>query len=112
MNSFAAWGLTILGLAVVTTIAEMLLPKGKTRNVIRSVAATIAVLVIVTPLPSLLKSGFKFEFPDGSVQMDDEYLEYTDGLKRKPSSARRSRTLRKKGIRKALLLPWSLTVGA
>lgn len=83
MNSFAAWGLTILGLAVVTTIAEMLLPKGKTRNVIRSVAATVAVFVIVTPLPNLLKSGLDFEFPSDSVELDGEYLEYTDGFKRK-----------------------------
>ncbi|MDE6401804.1 MAG: stage III sporulation protein AF [Clostridiales bacterium] len=83
MSSFAAWGLTILGLAVVTTIAEMLLPKGKTRNVIRSVAATIAVFVIVTPLPSLLKSGLNFEFPNDTIVIDEDYLNYTDGLKRK-----------------------------
>ena len=104
MNSFAAWGLTILGLAVVTTIAEMLLPKGKTRNVIRSVAATIAVLVIVPPLPSLLKSGFKFEFPDGSVQMDDEYLEYTDGLKRKTVERAAIAYLAEKGYKEGFTL--------
>lgn len=81
MNSFAAWGLTILGLAVITTVAEMLLPQGKTRKVIRSVAATIAVLVIVTPLPNFLKSGFDFDFSVDTVSTDTEYLEYTEKLK-------------------------------
>lgn len=82
MSGFAAWGLTLLGLAVVTTIAEMLLPQGKTRKVIRSVAATIAVLVIVTPLPNLIKNGFDFDFSAGEgVVTDDKYLEYVDGLK-------------------------------
>ena len=82
MSGFAAWGLTLLGLAVVTTIAEMLLPQGKTRKVIRSVAATIAVLVIVTPLPNLIKHGFDFEFSAGEgVVTDDKYLAHVDELK-------------------------------
>lgn len=78
MSSFAAWGLTLLGLAVICTIAEMLLPQGKTRSVIRSVMATIAVLVIVTPLPNLIKNGFDFDFTDDTVKLDTEYIEYSD----------------------------------
>ena len=75
MSAFAAWGLTVLGLAIVTTVAEMLLPQGKTRKVIRSVFATVAVLVIITPIPKLLKSGVDFE-------TDDKYMEYISGIKR------------------------------
>ncbi len=81
MSSFAAWGLTVLGLAVVTTVAEMLLPHGKTRKVIRSVFATVTALVIVTPLPGLLKSGFEFDF-DSSVETDETYLEYIENAKK------------------------------
>ncbi|MCH5155551.1 MAG: stage III sporulation protein AF [Clostridiales bacterium] len=77
MSSFAAWGLTLLGLAVICTIAELLLPHGKTRGVIRSVMATVAVLVIVTPLPNLLKNGFDFDFTEDTVKLDTEYIEYT-----------------------------------
>lgn len=82
MSGFLAWGLTLLGLAIVTTVAEMLLPQGKTRKVIRSVAATIAVFVIVTPLPNLLKSGFDFDLSlsDGVVT-DEKYLTHVEGLK-------------------------------
>ncbi len=82
MSGFAAWGLTILGLAVVTTIAEMLLPKGKTRKAICSVAATVAVLVIVTPIPKLLKNGFDIDFGgDTDVVVDGDYVDYVDGIK-------------------------------
>lgn len=82
MSGFASWGLTILGLAVVTTVAEMLLPKGKTRNAIRSVFAVVITLVIVTPLPTLLKSGFSGGFPSSEVQKDEEYLAYNEEAKK------------------------------
>lgn len=83
MNSFAAWGLTVLALAIVTTIAEMLLPKGKTKTVIRSVVATVTVLAVITPIPSLIKGEiFNFDFETGGVETDTSYLEYIDGLKK------------------------------
>ncbi|MDE5593896.1 MAG: stage III sporulation protein AF, partial [Clostridiales bacterium] len=78
MSSFAAWWLTLLGLAVICTVAEMLLPQGKTRGVIRSVMATLAVLVIVTPLPNLIKNGFDFDFTADTVKLDAEYIKYSD----------------------------------
>ncbi len=87
MSSFAAWGLTLLGLAVICTIAEMLLPQGKTRVVIRSVMATIAVLVIVTPLPNLIKNGFDFDLTEDTIKLDAEYIKYSDD-KRGEYSAR------------------------
>lgn len=85
MKSFAAWGLTLLGLAVVATIAEMLLPKGRLQNVIRAVVSSVAVLAMVTPLPDLINKGFSFDFTstDVSVAVDDGYLEYVADVKKK-----------------------------
>ena len=100
MNSFAAWGLTLFGLAVVSTVAEMLLPRGKTKSVIRSVFATVAVLVIVTPLPGLIKSGFKFDFTSDTVTTDTDYLEYIDGIKRKAFETAVRASLEEKGYPK------------
>ncbi|MCH5160503.1 MAG: hypothetical protein J1G04_00580 [Clostridiales bacterium] len=86
MSSFASWGLTILGLAVVMTIAEMLLPSGKLKRVIRSVFATITALCIITPIPTLLKSlGAKIDgitFDKDIDITDSEYLDYIDGRKK------------------------------
>ena len=76
MSSFAAWGMSVLGIAIVMTVAEMLLPHGKMRNVIRSVCAVISLLVIVTPIPSLLKNGVNFDFPADSVQIDTDYINF------------------------------------
>ena len=87
MSSFAAWGLTLLGLAVVCTVAEMFLPQGKMRSVIRSVMATVAVLVIVTPLPNLINNGFSFEFADVEAVVDSDYIDYTDSMRGKALSA-------------------------
>lgn len=84
MTAFAGWGLTLLGLAIVTTVAEMLLPHGKTKSAVRYVVAVVAALVIITPIPSMLRHGinFDFDFDTGSVT-DSEYLDYVDGLKEK-----------------------------
>ena len=97
MSSFAAWGLTLLGLAVICTVAEMLLPQGKTRSVIRSVMATVAVLVIVTPLPSLIKNGFDFDFTDDTVNIEAEYIKYTDILRGKELAAAAEQYLEQSG---------------
>lgn len=97
MNGFAAWGLTILGLAVVTTVAEMLLPQGKTRKVIRSVFATVAVLVIVTPIPGLLKNtGGGLGAEDGP-STDEGYLGYVESIKSDAAEKAVKEQLRKSG---------------
>lgn len=81
MSSFAAWGITVLGLATVTTVAEMLLPHGKLRKVIRSVFATVTAFVIITPLPTLIKNGADFDFSSDTVTVDGQYIEYIDGVR-------------------------------
>lgn len=84
MSAFAGWGLSILGIAIIATIAEMLLPQGKMKSAIRYVVATVTALVIVTPIPSLLKNGFDFDFAfDGEAVTDAEYIEYVDGVKKR-----------------------------
>lgn len=82
MSSFAAWGLTILGIAVITTVAEMFLPQGKTKKVIRSVFAVVTVLAIITPLPTLLKNGFGASLGENGVEMDESYLQYVEEAKK------------------------------
>ena len=82
MSSFAAWGLSILGIAVITTVAEMLLPQGRMRTVIRSVTATVAAIIIITPIPQIIKHGINFDFSASAVDTDDDYLDYIEGKKR------------------------------
>ncbi len=81
MNSFAAWGLTVLGLATVTTVAEMLLPRGKMRKALCSVFATVTVFVIITPIPNLVKNGVNFDFSSDTVKTDEKYLDYVNDVR-------------------------------
>lgn len=98
MNAFAAWGLTVLGLAVISTVAEMLLPQGRLRNAIRSVMATIAVLVIVTPLPQLLNSKITLDFPLDAIKLDSEYIAFVENKNRELIELAATRFLESKGI--------------
>ncbi len=97
MSSFAAWGLTVLGLATVTTVAEMLLPQGKTRKVIRSVFASLTALVMITPVPSLIKNGVDFDFVNDSVTTDAQYLEYVESQKARLLSSAAENYLKNNG---------------
>lgn len=97
MSSFGAWGLSILGIAVITTVAEMLLPQGKMRTVIRSVTATVAALVIITPIPQLIKHGINFDFSATAVETDKEYLEFVEKTKSELVSAAAEKYLTEKG---------------
>lgn len=81
MTAFAAWGLCLLGIAVITTVSEMLLPSGRLQKVIRSVTATVALLAVVTPMPQLFKSwGISVDGGQSAVTTDGEYIEYVNGL--------------------------------
>ena len=78
MNSLATWVLSILGIVLVGTLVDLLLTKSRLKSVIRSVFATITVLVVVTPLPKLVSTG-SFDL-DADIT-DGEFLTYASDLK-------------------------------
>lgn len=82
MSVFASWGLMLLGIAVISTVSEMLLPNGRMQKVIRSVTATVALLAVVTPMPQLFKSwNITTDSSQSAVAVDGEYLEYVNEVK-------------------------------
>lgn len=78
MSSLATWVLSILGIVLVGTLVDLLLTKSRLKSVIRSVFATIIVLVIVTPLPGLVSTG---SFDINADITDGEFLTYASDLK-------------------------------
>lgn len=78
MSSLATWVLSILGIVLVGTLVDLLLTKSRLKSVIRSVFATITVLVVVTPLPKLVSTG-SFDL-DADIT-DGEFLTYASDLK-------------------------------
>ncbi len=84
MNAISAWIMSILGIVIVGTLIDLILPNGRINKYIKSIFATLTVLVIVTPIPSLIKNNFNTD--DGSLitpdfTLDENYLAYADKVK-------------------------------
>lgn len=51
---FSAWILSIVGVAAITLIVDILLPEGETAKYIKSVFGILTVFIIAMPLPGIL----------------------------------------------------------
>ncbi len=75
-----AWIISITGVICLGILLDIVLPDGKTTKYIRGAFSLIVILVIVSPLPSLLKKEWNFSFDDSafsSSESDDE-IEVSD----------------------------------
>lgn len=83
MSFISAWVMSILGVVILGTVIDLLLSKSRLKNFIRSVFATVSILIIITPLPSLIQNGFSINWEDikGEVILDEGFLDYTQKLK-------------------------------
>lgn len=83
MKFISAWIMSILGIVVLGTIVDLLVAKSRLKNFIRSVFATVSVLIIITPLPSIVKNGFDVSFSDlvGEIQIDSDFVGFAERQK-------------------------------
>lgn len=83
MKFVSAWVMSILGIVIIGTIVDLLLSKSRLKNFIRSIFATVYILVIITPLPSIVKNGFDMDFSDlvGDIQIDDDFVGFSERQK-------------------------------
>lgn len=84
MNAISAWIMSILGIVIIGTLIDLILPSGRISKYIKSIFATVTVLVIVTPIPSLIRNNFNVE--NGGLiapefTLDENYLAYADKVK-------------------------------
>lgn len=54
------WIMSIVGISALGILLDVLLPEGETNKYIKGVFAVFTVLVIISPLPSLIGNGFDF----------------------------------------------------
>ena len=75
--------MSILGIVIIGTIVDFLLMKSRLKNFIRAIFATVCILVIITPLPSIVKNGFDMDFSDlvGDIQIDDDFVGFSERQK-------------------------------
>ena len=84
MNAISAWIMSILGIVIIGTLIDLILPSGRIGKYIKSIFATVTVLVIVLPIPSLIKNNFKIE--NGNLItpefiLDENYIDYANKIK-------------------------------
>lgn len=84
MNAVASWLMSILGIAIIGTIVDLILPEGRMRKYTKSIFACLVVLIIVMPIPSLIKNGFQLKdgeliYPD--FELNQDYIENADKIK-------------------------------
>lgn len=70
-----AWIISITGVICLGILLDIVLPDGKTTKYIRGAFSLIVILVIVSPLPSLMKKEWNFSFDDSAFsasEIDEE----------------------------------------
>lgn len=72
--NLTSWVLSIVGMIIISVIAEIIIPMGQTSKVIKGVMAFIVVLVIASPLPNLFSGSIDvskyFDNEDYSINED------------------------------------------
>lgn len=84
MSAVGAWIMSILGIVVIGTVFDLILPQSKMSKFMKSVFATLTVLVIVLPLPGFFKNGFDFNSDDlfkTEFTLDESYINSANEIK-------------------------------
>lgn len=74
MSGISSWLLGIAGIVILAVLAELILPEGQMNKYIRVIFSFAILLVIVSPLPSLLGSDFDFSKFFGTTDLQEDYL--------------------------------------
>lgn len=81
MSALAAW-ITAIFVAVVIAIgAELLFSDTRMSKFIRSVTVIVILLVIVMPIPALVKNGFSIggdDTAENNMQLDESFIGFVD----------------------------------
>ncbi len=75
-STLSTWIISIAGIICVSVIVELILPSGAMNRYIKGIFAFIIILVIILPVPKLLKSKLDLsEILDyGQIEVDENYL--------------------------------------
>lgn len=81
---FSAWILSIVGVAAITLIVDILLPEGETAKYIKSVFGILTVFIIAMPLPVILGGEVDFSAvfeESGAVSVDYEFVDQLNEMR-------------------------------
>ena len=95
------WIASIVGAAVLTLLADIILPEGEMNSYIKGVLSIFIVFIIAFPLPELLSGKVTFEEIWGESQetfLDEELIERLNESRREGYEERIEAILEKEGI--------------
>lgn len=76
MEGISSWVLSIAGVCFISVLVDLSLPEGKTNSHIKNVISYVIILVVILPLPNLLKGKFDSDsiFSEIEINIQDEYV--------------------------------------
>jgi preprotein translocase subunit SecF len=76
MSGLSVWIGTILAVAIIGVVADLVLSGNRMHKFVRGIFGIITIFVIAAPLPSIIKGGFKWDFDwGGSTTIDQNWLD-------------------------------------
>ena len=98
MGNMGTWVVSLLGIAVITLICDVILPQGQTSKYIKTVTSLIVVCCVVFPLAtSFVEFDWKFASEDSDVFYQQEYLDFVKLQKEAVYSSHCERVLNENG---------------
>lgn len=76
MSSISTWFISIAGICILSVLVDLFLPDGSISSHIKSIFNFVIILVIITPLPSLIGQEFDAStiFTNQEIVLQEDYI--------------------------------------
>ena len=96
-----SWILSIAGVTILSVVVDLILPSGQTAKYIKNIFAFVMILVIISPLPALIKGNFNVNdiFESEEIVLQEDYIYQVNRDKLTALEEEITSSLEEKGIK-------------
>ena len=100
-----AWILSIAGVTILSVVVDLILPSGQTAKYIKNIFAFVMILVIISPLPALIKGNFNVNdiFESEEIVLQKDYIYQVNRDKLTALEEEITSSLEEKGIKNVVV---------
>ena len=100
-----AWILSIAGVTILSVAVDLILPSGQTAKYIKNIFAFVMILVIISPLPALIKGNFNVNdiFESEEIVLQEDYIYQVNRDKLTALEEEIASSLEEKGIKNVVV---------
>lgn len=100
-----AWILSIAGVTILSVVVDLILPSGQTAKYIKNIFAFVMILVIISPLPALIKGNFNVNdiFESEEIVLQEDYIYQVNRDKLTALEKEITSSLEEKGIKNVVV---------